>query len=102
VSESIDLTGLMGDAEPTTVRVGEAVYTVDPNAPAVFVERVVKWCNGLLIADEAQAEREAIDLVARAYQVERSEAEVMTPRLRRSMLTFFVNGPFLLRQEAQP
>lgn len=102
MSEPIDLTGLMGDVEPTEVRVGDVVYTADPNAGAVFVERVVAWCNGLLVADEAEADRDSIDLVARAYSLERSAAEAMTPRLRRSMLIFFVNGPLRFRPEPKP
>lgn len=96
MSAEVDLSGLMGDVEPTTVKVGDRTYTADAKATAVFVERVSAWCNGLLAADETEADRQSLDLVCGAYGIDRSEAEAMTPRLRRSMLLFFVNAPLML------
>jgi hypothetical protein len=95
----VDLSGLMADAEPFTIKVGDVTYTADPNAPAGLLEKVVAWCNGLLNADEEKADAESVKLVARAYSISEDQAAAMKPRLRRSMLSFFVTGPLIQPRE---
>lgn len=96
----IDLSSLMPDAAPLTIQVGETVYTSNLDVSAVFYERVVAWCNGLLTADPDEADAASINLVAGAFNVSEAEAAEMRPRLRRSMLLFFVSGRVATAKES--
>lgn len=87
-----DLSSLMPDAAPLTIQVGETIYTSNLDVSAVFYERVVTWCNGLLTADPDEADAASVNLVAGAFDLTEAEASAMRPRLRRSMLLFFVTG----------
>lgn len=88
-----DLSSLSEDAEPVVVRVGGKAYTANLDTSAVFYERVLGWCNGLLAADEDEADRQSIPLVAKAYDIDESEAGTLRRRWRRDMLVFFVTAP---------
>lgn len=88
----IDLSSLMPGAEPLTIQVGETVYTANLDVSAVFYERVLAWCNGLLAADPDAADAASVVLVAGAFNLTDEEAATLRPRLRRSMLLFFVTG----------
>lgn len=87
----VDLSSLMPGAEPLTIQVGETVYTADLDMGAGDFERIVTWCNSLTTAGP-EADAASVALVAGAFNLTDDEAAAMRPRLRRSMLLFFVTG----------
>lgn len=101
MSQVLDLSGYLPDAEPIVARFGDKTYTADIDCTAGFYEEVLAWCNGLRAADETEADKASIVLVARAYSIDEQEAAALRPRMRRDMLTFFVTGPYSPPEETK-
>lgn len=99
MTSDLDLTSYL-PSNPKSITIGEKVYELSMDIPSVVYDRVLRWFDDVIGADDAKIdeyEQRGIELTARVLHIDQAEAVTFGPMVRRGVLGFLKNGGWLGR-----